>query len=60
MGWKFNDLRIGVEALIGDRVPARILAFVYQAFVVEFSLESSLSGPRLTTLSRLTQMSCTD
>jgi hypothetical protein len=47
MSWKFDDLRFGVEAFVGNRIPARVIAFVYKVFFIEFPLELGLSGPRL-------------
>lgn len=43
MSWKFDDLRFSVETFIGDGVPARVIAFVYEASFVKFSLELRLS-----------------
>lgn len=44
MSWKFDNLRFGVETFIGDRVPARIMSFVYKVSFVEFPLELCMSG----------------
>ena len=44
MSWKFDDLRFSVETFIGDRIPARVISFVYEASFVEFPLEACLSG----------------
>lgn len=60
MSWKFDDLRFGVEAFIGDRIPAGIVSFVYKASFIEFPLEPGLSRLRTDEAKcRLTQMSCT-